>query len=289
MRERIWAELPERRARLGIGLYRLDWSARKIHSFVDSTLRAGAGGWVFGIYGAVAEFCIGPDEPVEVTIGVEWIEAATARSGLRIAFSEHLRVLALGADATADVGTIILAVPRARATLVANSGLRAFGPDQAAIRLADRGHEFYDFGLGSLVSQFCIRTADSDLRASLNKRVGQTWPNLLAEVGGQILQTSPSRVVTSPLGRIEMFTPIPPPDGSSPLGPHTHTSCPSSWPPDARCRPAWKYRMRMRRAGSSIRASRQRGTTGWALRRNLLRIVRHRRGHKQCKRICCGA
>jgi hypothetical protein len=72
------------------------------------------------------------------------------------------------------------------------------------------------------VSQFCIRTADTDLWASLDERVGQTWPDLLAGIGVRILETSPNLVVTSPLGRIEVLTPIPPPGGPSPLGPHTH-------------------------------------------------------------------
>jgi predicted Fe-S protein YdhL (DUF1289 family) len=34
VRERIWAELPGRRAKLGIGLHRLDWTTDDIYSFV---------------------------------------------------------------------------------------------------------------------------------------------------------------------------------------------------------------------------------------------------------------
>jgi hypothetical protein len=37
-----------------------------------------------------------------------------------------------------------------------------------------------------------------------------------------ILHASPTRVVPSPVGRVEVFTPIPPPGGTSPAGPHTH-------------------------------------------------------------------
>ena len=39
---------------------------------------------------------------------------------------------------------------------------------------------------------------------------------------GIILATNPHRVFLSRLGRIEVFQPIPPPDGKSPDGPHTH-------------------------------------------------------------------
>jgi hypothetical protein len=37
-----------------------------------------------------------------------------------------------------------------------------------------------------------------------------------------ILATHPHRVFVSRLGRVEVFQPIPPPDGKSPDGPHTH-------------------------------------------------------------------
>jgi hypothetical protein len=36
------------------------------------------------------------------------------------------------------------------------------------------------------------------------------------------LEHSPTRVVETALGRIEVATPIPPPGGKSPDGPHTH-------------------------------------------------------------------
>ena len=39
---------------------------------------------------------------------------------------------------------------------------------------------------------------------------------------GVILAANPHRVFVTPLGRIEVFQPIPPPHGKSPDGPHTH-------------------------------------------------------------------
>ena len=39
---------------------------------------------------------------------------------------------------------------------------------------------------------------------------------------GIILAANPHRVFLSRLGRVEVFQPIPPPDGKSPEGPHTH-------------------------------------------------------------------
>ena len=43
-----------------------------------------------------------------------------------------------------------------------------------------------------------------------------------ASAMGIILATNPHRVFLSRLGRVEVFQPIPPPDGKSPDGPHTH-------------------------------------------------------------------
>ena len=60
---------------------------------------------------------------------------------------------------------------------------------------------------------FCIRTADPDLTRGLDDLIGRGWPDLLAEFGGRILHASPTRVTRSPIGRIEVFTPIPLPGG----------------------------------------------------------------------------
>jgi hypothetical protein len=40
--------------------------------------------------------------------------------------------------------------------------------------------------------------------------------------GADILRESPPRVVRNAIGRIEVYNRIPPPDGESPTGPHTH-------------------------------------------------------------------
>jgi hypothetical protein len=56
----------------------------------------------------------------------------------------------------------------------------------------------------------------------LNDCIGYQWPEFLAAAGREILQTSPLRVVVNPIGRIEVFTPIPLPGARTPPGPHTH-------------------------------------------------------------------
>ena len=49
-----------------------------------------------------------------------------------------------------------------------------------------------------------------------------TWREALDVVGHRLVAASPHRVVTGPLGRIEVYNPIPAGWGASPEGCHTH-------------------------------------------------------------------
>jgi hypothetical protein len=214
---KIWSELPARRVALGLELHRLAWTPDDIRSFVADTLAPDGGTWVGGVYGAVAEFCIGAGERVEVVDSEGCLVATTARAAMRIHLSDHVRALAF-----ANNRVIVLAVPCGRAPAVGNQGLTAMGLDVEAIRPNDREEYLYDFGLGFGCSGFGIRTTDASLRHVLDGCVGHKWPELLATAGRQILQASPPRVVINPIGRIEVSTPIPLPRTETPPGPHTH-------------------------------------------------------------------
>jgi predicted Fe-S protein YdhL (DUF1289 family) len=223
VREQIWAELPGRRAKLGVDLHRLGWTREDIRSFIAGTFRAGGGTWVHGVFGAIAEFCVGTDEAVGLDLGVTCLVATTPRGSIRFEISEDVRALTLATTVESIMtGVIVLVVPRARAALPSYTGLAALGPDRDAIREQDRDGQLYDFGLGMQAADFCIRTADRDLIEGLNAHRGQGWHDFLAGVGGRILQASPTRVTRSAIGRIEVFTRIPLPGGESPIGPHTH-------------------------------------------------------------------
>jgi predicted Fe-S protein YdhL (DUF1289 family) len=215
-RRKVWEELSLRRAALGLSLHRLDWATNDIRSFVAGTMRPNGGVWVGGVYGAVAEFCVGPNEALEVVCRDDAITAVTARAAIRIGFSGKVRALSF-----ADDRIIMLAVPR-RDGPAAPSGLSALGPDIGAIRPRDCAAHLYDFGLGTPSSSFGIRSADAGLQQRLSRLVGLRWPELLVAAGGDILAWSPPRVVASPIGRIEIFTPIPRPGERTQPGPHTH-------------------------------------------------------------------
>lgn len=219
---RILAELPARHAQLSERIRRLEWSVADVLSFVMSTLKPGAGTWVTGIHGAVAEFCIDNDENVVFEHLGHSVSAATARGAISFSLSDRIHVLSLGASHTpAESDMILLAVCRKDVPAAAH-GLTFIGEDGEAIGPENRHEILVDFGLGSAAASFCIRTADRTLIASLNGWRGQAYPAFLASIGGDILRASPTRVIRNAIGRIEVFVPIPPPGGRSPPGPHTH-------------------------------------------------------------------
>jgi len=222
-RSRVWAELPARRARLGLGVHRLAWGCDEVRSFVVDTLRPGGGTWVSGVYGAVAEFCVGVDEAIELEAGDTHVNAGTARGAIAFRLLDHVRAFAFGAASVpAGSDIIVFAIARGRAKLRAEFGLTSLGPDSEAIGRFNENETLYDFGLGRTTAGFGIRPAAPDLIARLDTCIGQKWPVLLASVGGDILRASPTRVVRNSIGRIEVFTPIPPPDDRSSPGPQTH-------------------------------------------------------------------
>ena len=156
--------------------------------------------WSLGTFGAIAEFMRDADEPVALSNGDACVTAVTARGGIRIEPRE----------------------PQAGCAMNGRTVLTALGPDIQALREEDRQATLFDLGLGALQVDVCIRVADPKVTAELLSHAGRP----LFEPGNPamsvILASSPHRVFASRLGRIEVFQPIPPPEGQSPEGPHTH-------------------------------------------------------------------
>jgi hypothetical protein len=74
-----------------------------------------------------------------------------------------------------------------------------------------------DLGLGVGHLEACIRTTDADLIDRC-----EAADALDGRLVAAILAAGAARVFRSAVARIEVETPIPPADGESPLGPHTH-------------------------------------------------------------------
>ena len=174
--------------------------------------------WAIGTFGAIAEFQRDVDEPVELFAR----GAVTARGGIRLQIDPAVRPIAWERPAAGDgwMHGIALCLPTTAGAMSARMVVTELGADAGALQEDDREAVLFDLGIGAPHCDICVRTADGEilraLRAAVGKPVRET-PLLRA-----IPAMSPARVFISRLGRVEVRTPIPKPDGRTPDGPHTH-------------------------------------------------------------------
>ena len=179
--------------------------------------------WSLGTFGAIAEFARNPGEPVELSRTDADLVAVTSRGGIRIAPREDMRLFASESTTRQSWSQrVSLCLPENRCAMSGRTALTALGQDDEALREQDREAVLFDLGLGALQVDACVRIADPEVTAKLLSCARRS----LFEPGNPammiILGASPHRVFISRLGRIEVFQPIPPADGKSPNGPHTH-------------------------------------------------------------------
>lgn len=197
---------------------RLALRAEEIADLVHDGLAAGAGAWSMGVQGALAEFAVVAGERVDVRrtgAGGRTLEAVTAGGGIRLTIGDDTVAFLDGDDG------LVLAVPRAGLP-AGRTQVTAVAGDPGALRPEDEKAALVDLGVGHRAAAFCVRTADPDLVAALQAVAGESWREALDVVGHRLVAASPHRVVTGPLGRIEVYNPIPLEWGASPEGCHTH-------------------------------------------------------------------
>ena len=213
----IWNELPARLDRLAVRARLLPWTRDELKRWIISTLSDRKGTWVTGVPGAVAEFPVRPERPIEIEADDAAIEARATDAHLRLALHDKLRAFAF-----AGAGPIVLALPRNRATLPHARGFTPLGVDRDAVGSHHRTHELFDLGLGRQCSRFMLRASSAAFADAMRRHEGKTLDSLLRDAGAAIFKESPHRVVDSALARIEVFTRIPLPSEKSPEGAHTH-------------------------------------------------------------------
>ena len=192
-----------------------------VAGFLDAQMADAETQWSLGTFGAIAEFARDAGEPVALSRDTASLAAVTERGGIRIELRPEMRPFAFETT-TKDSWNhrIALCLPEAACAMNARTVLTDLGADSAALRERDRDAVLFDLGLGALQVDCCVRIADPEIAAQLRAHCGQ--PVFSSSAMGIILATNPHRVFLSRLGRIEVFQPIPPPDGKSPDGPHTH-------------------------------------------------------------------
>jgi hypothetical protein len=179
--------------------------------------------WSIGTFGAIAEFMRDADEEVALERVDGAIAAVTERGGLRIVAHEKMRPVASESLTTQSWShRVSLCLPEDICAMDGRTVLTEIGPDADALRTEDRAAVIFDLGLGTLQLNACIRTSDAKVIASLRTWTGRSLFEPGSGAMAVILAANPHRVFISDLGRVEVFQPIPPPNGKSPEGPHTH-------------------------------------------------------------------
>ncbi len=190
-------------------------------AFLDAQMADAETQWSVGTFGAIAEFARDAAEPVALSRSAASLAAVTERGGIRLTLRADMRPFAFETT-TKDSWNhrVALCLPERDCAMNARTVLTELGADSDALREGDRDAVLFDLGLGALQVDCCVRIADPEVAAHLRAHCGH--PVFGSSAMGIILATNPHRVFVSRLGRIEVFQPIPPPDGKSPDGPHTH-------------------------------------------------------------------
>lgn len=179
--------------------------------------------WSIGTFGALAEFARDSEEAVTISRTGGDLSAITGRGGIRISPLREMRLVASeGVTRKNWSHRVALCLREARSAMARYTALTELGRDAEALRECDRESILFDLGLGALQVNACIRESNPTVVADLRKFTGRNVFEPGNPVMSIIVPASPHRVFLSRLGRIEVFQPIPPPDGRSPEGPHTH-------------------------------------------------------------------
>ncbi len=192
-------------------------------SFLSTQLADHETHWSLGSFGALAEFSRDADEPAAVTHDERSLFVVTGRGGIRVTPLAEMRFFA-SESATRQSWSqrVALCLTESACAMGGRSVLTEIGPDADALREQDCPGVLFDLGLGTLQVDCCIRVADPQVAAALRAHAGQSVFAAGNPAMSTILAASPHRVFISRVGRIEVYQPIPPPNGKSPEGPHTH-------------------------------------------------------------------
>jgi hypothetical protein len=197
--------------------------ARNVYAVLAEHIANPATAWSVGCFGAIAEFMRDAGEPFESSRFPQAISAFTDRGAIRLLTRPDARLFASeGLTRDSWSQRVSVCLPRDTSTMNRRAVLTALGPDDEAIRDADRGGALFDLGLNAFQVDACVRVSDPSLARALADLSGRPVFDHDNPAMGLILKASPHRVFISRVGRAEVYQRIPPPDGKSPEGPHTH-------------------------------------------------------------------
>ena len=166
-----------------------------------------ANGWSVGTWGAIGEFQYDEDEP-DLVVDADGLAVSSRRGALRIGDLSGVTPFALIDD---NGRTREIAFCSAR---LANGRTVIHALDEVT----------FDLGIGVPHIDMLVRLSPDDLetRRALGAGLGRSLLTVDNTAGPAIGKASPTRIFRSAFAALEVHQPIPPPDGRSPVGPHSH-------------------------------------------------------------------
>ena len=164
-------------------------------------------GWSVGTWGAIGEFQYDEGEP-DLVVDADGLAVSSRRGALRIGDLSGVTPFALIDD---NGRTREIAFCSAR---LANGRTVIHALDEVT----------FDLGIGVPHIDMLVRLArdDQETRRALNTGLGRPLLTMDNPAGPAIGKASPTRIFRSAFAALEVHQPIPPPDGRSPVGPHSH-------------------------------------------------------------------
>jgi predicted Fe-S protein YdhL (DUF1289 family) len=209
-RAAVWAELPKRLRRLGQDCRLLPWQPEAALAGLAMLAKEPGAVLVMGVEGAVAEFMAGRGGTVFTRQYGDLLELHTTGARARLVAHPGLRVFK-------GRGRMALTLHQSRLKPMP-SVINEVGSDRDAVREADRGQTLIDLGLGRKGLRFAVRLAEPALLRLARREAGRPLFDA-AELIAALVAAAPTRVLVSPLGRVEIDGPI---DRADPECPHTH-------------------------------------------------------------------
>lgn len=215
-------------AQVGFRVDRLHLDGEQLAHLATGWLESAAGSWSIGVQGAVGEFDPGRSPAVTVRRDghTTVIEAYGHNGALRLAIDDDTPAFAVRPrDDKSQVRSVILAGPRSGRS--PRRTIRELGPDPRAMSDDATGQVCFDMGVGHDGMTFAVRTASHRLIEILRRSGGWHWTEMMARYQTDIIDLSPTRIVSSGECRegecrVEVYSPIPAPGGRSSDGSHTH-------------------------------------------------------------------
>jgi len=193
-----------------------------VASVLRHHVRDPTSGFSVGSFGAIAEFHHNAGE-ARVVDDRSRLTMASDRGALRIDRFDGVVPLTYeglsGRPGRWQQG-VVFCLPEAEAASEARTAITELGADMDAIRDRDRDAILFDMGLGARNIDFCVRTADPALIATLRAHAGRSILDAGNPAMAALLADNPHRVAISAIARAEVYQAIG--RERTPEGPHTH-------------------------------------------------------------------